>query len=129
MFNQGGRGNNWALGYSKDYKEINKKSGFGKATQLERTVTSPSKSTKQAFTYTPDDDDDKLLHEGAMEMLRKQSERADHFRGTLLFHSLAGGTGSGLGSRLIEDYRDNFSSKAHLVTVSIWPATCGETPL
>lgn len=42
-------------------------------------------------------------------MLRKRAEAADYFRGAFLFHSLAGGTGSGLGSRLIESYRDNFS--------------------
>jgi hypothetical protein len=64
-----------------------------------------------------------------MDMIRKQAEKADHFRGVLLFHSLAGGTGSGLGSRLIEDYRDAYSHKKYLFTVSVWPATSGETPL
>lgn len=42
-----------------------------------------------------------MLFEKAMEMLRIKAEGADYFKGTLLFHSLAGGTGSGLGSRLI----------------------------
>lgn len=64
-----------------------------------------------------------------MEMLRKRAEAADYFRGALLFHSLAGGTGSGLGSRLIESYRDDFSQKSYLFTASIWPAISGETPL
>lgn len=45
-----------------------------------------------------------------------------------MVHSLAGGTGSGLGSRLLEEYRDTFG-KSYLMTVSIWPSMAGETPL
>ena len=63
-----------------------------------------------------------------MEQLRKEVERADFFLGMVMVHSLAGGTGSGLGSRLIESYRDNFG-KAYLMTASIWPNMSGETPL
>jgi len=63
-----------------------------------------------------------------IEQLRKEVEKADFFLGTVLFHSLAGGTGSGLGSRLLEAYRDAFD-KSYLVTASIWPNTSGETPL
>ena len=43
-------------------------------------------------------------------------------------HSLAGGTGSGLGSRLLEEYRDHFG-KAYLMTISVWPSEFGDTPL
>jgi tubulin delta len=68
------------------------------------------------------------LYERVLESLRKEAERADFFLGTMLVHSLGGGTGSGLGSRLIEAYRDNFG-KAYLSTVSIWPNSSGETPL
>ena len=64
-----------------------------------------------------------------MELLRKKAERADYYQGTLLFHSLAGGTGSGLGSRLIEAYRDYFGYSSQLVSVSVWPSMAGETPL
>ena len=64
-----------------------------------------------------------------MQLLRKRAEQADFFRGLFLFHSLAGGTGSGLGSRLIESYREHFSPKDYLLTASIWPAMTGETPL
>jgi tubulin delta len=63
-----------------------------------------------------------------MECLRKESEQADYYLGTVLVHSLAGGTGSGLGSRLLEEYKDVFN-KAYLMTVSIWPNPSGETPL
>ena len=64
-----------------------------------------------------------------MDLLRKRVENADYFRGLFLFHSLAGGTGSGLGSRLIESYRECFGHKDYLITASVWPAMTGETPL
>lgn len=63
-----------------------------------------------------------------METLRRQVERSDFFLGTMMVHSLAGGTGSGVGSRLMETYRDTYG-KAYLVTASIWPNSSGETPL
>ena len=63
-----------------------------------------------------------------MEALRKEVERSDFFLGMVLVHSLAGGTGSGLGSRLVEEYRDTFG-KSYLMSASIWPNSSGETPL
>ena len=76
-----------------------------------------------------DGSNDPMLFESVMEMLRLKAESADYYHGTLLFHSLAGGTGSGLGSRLIESYREYFGRSTHLMTVSIWPSMAGETPL
>jgi Tubulin/FtsZ family, GTPase domain len=39
--------------------------------------------------------------EGIMDSYRKMTEKLCKYDGVMLFHSLAGGTGSGLGSRLI----------------------------
>ena len=69
------------------------------------------------------------MYESALELLRRRAEKMSYFRGTLLFHSLAGGTGSGLGSRLIEEYREYFGTSSILMTVSVWPSQSGETPL
>lgn len=80
-------------------------------------------------TYKEKADDENLMFDSALELLRKRSERMSYFRGTLLFHSLAGGTGSGLGSRLVESYRDYFGTKSVLMTASVWPSQSGETPL
>lgn len=102
LYSQNGRGNNWALGYSNTYKEAVEAIGGGMG--------------------------DKMLYEKAMEALRKEVERSDFFLGVVLVHSLAGGTGSGLGSRLVEEYRDTFG-KSYLMTASIWPNSSGETPL
>ena len=48
--------------------------------------------------------------------------------GTILIHSLTGGTGSGLGSRLLEEIRDAFPM-AHVVSVAIAPHVSGDSPL
>lgn len=42
--------------------------------------------------------------------------------------SLAGGTGSGLGSRMIEEFSDVFE-EVHLNAVAILPNKTGESPL
>jgi tubulin delta len=41
--------------------------------------------------------------------MRKEIEKIDYFIGINMISSLGGGTGSGLGSRLIEEFRDIFS--------------------
>jgi cell division GTPase FtsZ len=46
----------------------------------------------------------------------------------VMMHSIAGGTGSGLGSRLMEKFKDQYE-KAKLVNVVVWPHPSGETPL
>ena len=57
-----------------------------------------------------------------IESLRKEVEQCDYFLGTVMTQSLAGGTGSGLGCRLIEEYRDQFGRKSNLMSLSIWPS-------
>jgi tubulin delta len=42
--------------------------------------------------------------------------------------SLAGGTGSGLGSRVIEEFADIFQ-EVHQNVIAIFPNKTGETPL
>lgn len=107
IYTQSGRGNNWALGYSATYKE----------------------PTDPHFAAAGQDaDTNPALFERAIVGLRREAERADYFLGVMLVHSLAGGTGSGLGSRIIEAYRDTFG-KAYLATASVWPHSSGETPL
>ena len=45
-----------------------------------------------------------------------------------MMHSLSGGTGSGLGSRLIEALRDEYGL-GHLMSCAFAPHTSGESPL
>ncbi|KAK3550568.1 hypothetical protein QTP70_000051 [Hemibagrus guttatus] len=63
-----------------------------------------------------------------MEALRREAERQDYYGGTVLLHSLTGGTGSGLGARLCEEIREEFPV-GHILTVSVVPHQSGESPL
>nr|XP_056713336.1 uncharacterized protein LOC130484385 [Euleptes europaea] len=68
-----------------------------------------------------------LFHR-TMESLRKEAERRDCYSGTVLFHSLSGGTGAGLSSRLCEAIRDEYPL-GHILAVSVAPHQAGESPL
>ena len=49
-------------------------------------------------------------------------------QGTIVVHSLTGGTGSGLGSRLVERIRDTYPL-AHVMSVAVSPHSSGDSPL
>ncbi|XP_036395775.1 tubulin delta chain-like [Megalops cyprinoides] len=68
------------------------------------------------------------LLQRAMEALRMEAERRDCYCGTILLHSLSGGTGSGLGARLCEEIREEFPA-GHILSVSVAPYQSGESPL
>ncbi|KAL3855216.1 hypothetical protein ACJMK2_014436 [Sinanodonta woodiana] len=71
--------------------------------------------------------DDKLL-DSSIEAIRKEVERCSSFSGLILLHSLSGGTGSGLGSRLCEALRDEYQL-GHLMSCAFVPHASGESPL
>ena len=49
-------------------------------------------------------------------------------QGTIVVHSLTGGTGSGLGSHLVERIRDTYPL-AHVMSVAVSPHSSGDSPL
>jgi hypothetical protein len=55
---------------------------------------------------------------------RRQAERCDGLPDFLMLHSLGGGTGSGLGSAVLEGLRDEYPA-AVLATVSVAPSLSG----
>ncbi|XP_072509632.1 uncharacterized protein [Notamacropus eugenii] len=63
-----------------------------------------------------------------MEKLRKEVELRDCYSGTVLFHSLSGGTGAGLGSHLCEEIRDEYPL-GQILSVTVAPYQTGECPL
>ncbi|KAJ8288140.1 hypothetical protein COCON_G00007990 [Conger conger] len=63
-----------------------------------------------------------------MNAVRREAERRDCYCGTILLHSLSGGTGSGLGARLCEEIREEFPA-GHILSVSVAPYQSGESPL
>jgi tubulin gamma len=55
-----------------------------------------------------------------MEMIEREVEGSDSLEGFILIHSIAGGTGSGFGSRLLELINEKYSKKL-IQTYSVFP--------
>ncbi|KAH9079237.1 gamma tubulin [Lactarius deliciosus] len=60
------------------------------------------------------------LYEDIMEMVDREAEGSDSLEGFMLLHSIAGGTGSGLGSFVLERLNDKFPKKL-VQTYSVFP--------
>ncbi|KAF9515563.1 hypothetical protein BS47DRAFT_1371971 [Hydnum rufescens UP504] len=59
-------------------------------------------------------------YEELMEMIDREAEGSDSLEGFMIMHSIAGGTGSGLGSFLLERLNDKFPKKL-IQTYSVFP--------
>ena len=68
------------------------------------------------------------IAEAALEALRWQWERCDWCSGLVLMHSIGGGTGSGLGSLLMQEIRDVYP-RYYLTACAMCPFVAGELPL
>ncbi len=68
-----------------------------------------------------------FLH-GIISGIRRESEECDGAADFLMLHSLGGGSGSGLGSRLLEHLRDKYPLH-NIATVSVAPRIAGEMQL
>ena len=84
--NSSGRGNNWALGYSLQYKEFKTENNINKV---------------------------------SYEYLRKFLEKCDFIDKIIFIHSLNGGTGSGVGSRMIEMIKEEYN-KMRIISCPIF---------
>jgi tubulin delta len=58
--------------------------------------------------------------ETVLELVRKEAENCDRLGGLMLLQSLAGGTGSGVGTYLTEALRDHYPH-ATLLNHTVWP--------
>jgi tubulin gamma len=59
-------------------------------------------------------------HEQVLDMIDRESDNSDSLEGFVLCHSIAGGTGSGMGSYLLEALNDHFPKKL-IQTYSVFP--------
>jgi len=59
-------------------------------------------------------------HEQVIDMIDRESDNSDSLEGFVLCHSIAGGTGSGMGSYLLEALNDHFPKKM-TQTYSVFP--------
>ncbi|CAF0743996.1 unnamed protein product [Brachionus calyciflorus] len=62
------------------------------------------------------------------DIIRKETERCDRLSSFLICMSMAGGTGSGVGSYYTEFLRDNYP-RTSLVNTCVWPFSTGEVIL
>jgi len=60
------------------------------------------------------------IYDDIMDMLDRETEGSDSLEGFMLMHSIAGGTGSGLGSYVLERLNDRFPKKL-IQTYSVFP--------
>mmetsp|Transcript_148675 Transcript_148675/g.477418 ORF Transcript_148675/g.477418 Transcript_148675/m.477418 type:complete len:428 (-) Transcript_148675:26-1309(-) len=68
------------------------------------------------------------MAEEVLDRVRREAEGCDRLEGFLALHSVAGGTGSGLGSFVLQLLRDSFPSST-LASVSVWPFESGEVSI
>ncbi len=69
-----------------------------------------------------------LLPFKVIDGIRREAEECDGCPSFLLLHSLAGGSGSGMGSRLLEHLRADFPL-SYIVAASVVPRVAGDTPM
>lgn len=60
------------------------------------------------------------VQEDIMDMIDREADGSDNLEGFMLLHSIAGGTGSGLGSFILERLNDHFPKKI-IQTFSVFP--------
>ena len=94
----GGAGNNWASGYSQ---------AENFQVQLKRA--------RIFFSLTP------RIQEDILDMVDREAEGSDSLEGFVLCHSVAGGTGSGMGTLLLLKIRDNYPDRI-TATFSVYPS-------
>ncbi|KRX06580.1 Tubulin/FtsZ, GTPase domain [Pseudocohnilembus persalinus] len=147
IYCQHGRGNNWALGFM-DAK-IQQKKKLQKLQERELKFNRFSLKPKSLLDvtynmnvntnqYQADSKNnvptEQLLKENSqviencVDIARKEIEKTDYFMGIQMIQSLGGGTGSGLGSRLLEEFRNIFDD-VYITNTVIFPSKSGETTL
>jgi len=66
------------------------------------------------------------VQEDVLDMLDREADGSDSLDGFIMLHSIAGGTGSGMGSFMLERLNDRFPKKL-IQTYSVFPNTTGDT--
>ena len=99
LVEQGGRGNNWAMGFN------------GADASGARSVPSHGGGGGGGGGGSGGG-----VADAALDALRFQWERCDWCSGIVLYHSIGGGTGSGMGSLLLQETRDAFPK--HYITAA-----------
>lgn len=62
------------------------------------------------------------LKDECMDAVRLIAEQCDHLKGFLMYSSVGGGTGSGLGALMLQSLGEHFGVKTNRMALSIYPA-------
>ncbi|GAX78151.1 hypothetical protein CEUSTIGMA_g5593.t1 [Chlamydomonas eustigma] len=131
-----GRGNNWAYGYSQMFTGRTDGGKSHLKSQSAAAAGIPSASgaalhsapwNNSALVEEPGKEEFHIL-EQVVEGIRKECEECDGAADFLMLHSLGGGSGSGLGSRLLEHLREEYPLH-NIATVSVAPRAAGDSPM
>nr|XP_039268497.1 tubulin delta chain-like [Styela clava] len=107
-----GCGSNWSLGYNR---------------MPEEKVMNPWSTNTYSYSHEFDYGSEDSILKSSMEAIRREVEACDSFSGFVIFHSLAGGTGSGFGARICAELRDRYPV-AYQLSVTVAPHSSGECP-
>mmetsp|Transcript_20567 Transcript_20567/g.72655 ORF Transcript_20567/g.72655 Transcript_20567/m.72655 type:complete len:530 (-) Transcript_20567:378-1967(-) len=117
LWEQAGRGNNWAWGYHGTHRQAMARPGDGWTGVADKGLSAGEVDTARQH-----------LRRRAVDALRRKIEACDRVQSLVTMHSTGGGTGAGLGSRLVEDLRDAFPSLVS-IAAAVTPFAGGEAPL
>eukprot|EP01063_Lacrimia_lanifica_P032634 TRINITY_DN560_c0_g2_i2.p1 TRINITY_DN560_c0_g2~~TRINITY_DN560_c0_g2_i2.p1 ORF type:complete len:441 (+),score=71.53 TRINITY_DN560_c0_g2_i2:106-1428(+) len=115
---ESGRGNNWAYGYT---------GATTNGTAPEGASSCGPRDGRSRFCtrWRPEKTS---IADRAMGLIREEVQRAGFLEAVVFVHSLAGGTGSGLGSRLLEDCRAAFEEEVlYYASIIVSPHHFGDT--
>ncbi|KAJ1562510.1 hypothetical protein HK096_008648 [Nowakowskiella sp. JEL0078] len=131
-----GRANNWACGYvGKSVLEKQKARTTAKRVSnnnLLAKVEWDTSTLEDSSSHRKIDENGSEIGDAdeVLERIRKYAEAKDFFDGLLMINSAAGGTGSGLGSRVAEMFKNVYQKKFLITTITrITPFSSGETAL
>ena len=119
---QSGRGNNWAFGYNQIISQASQANQ-----QKQRKAEQAPSWNSSALIEDPNQEEFRIL-DLVTDGLRLECEACDFAPDFLMIHSLGGGSGSGLGSRILEIIRDEYPMN-HIATASVAPRTAGDSPM
>lgn len=92
VYEQSGRGSNWAYGYYN--KALKRNTQCGRGSSEQKSFSTAFDADRPSWEMLAEDSS--TLADKAMDCFRRELEQCDAFSAALLVHSVSGGTGSGV---------------------------------
>jgi tubulin beta len=113
IFQQNGRGNNWSLGYF-DSRHLEENKGLFPKKQERYTTDKIKRNVPKTLIEDKYMKENTSILENISDSIRREIEKIDYYLGCMFIYSLGGGTGSGLGSRVLEEMRDEYDGNKNV---------------